>query len=71
MGIEKLRPFTTMVSVLGNILLEDDKEDIGKFDRLHHWQYGFILMRLANLGHHIINNHLKNKKSENARKNPT
>jgi len=51
-----------MISELGKILIEDDKKDIGKFDRLHHWQYGFILIRLANLGHHIINNHIENKK---------
>ena len=30
-------------SKLGEFLLHDDAHDIGRFDRLHHWQYGFIM----------------------------
>jgi len=71
MGIEKLRPFMTMITEFGKILLNDDAKDIGKLDRLHHWQYGFILTRLGALGHIGIDNQLNNKKKENARKNLT
>ena len=61
----------TMITEFGKILLNDDAKDIGKFDRLHHWQYGFILKRLGALGLIGINNQLNNKKRENARKNIT
>lgn len=73
MGIEKLRPFMTMITEFGKILLNDDAKDIGKLDRLHHWQYGFILARLGSFGHYVINNHIENKRRENnnARKNIT
>ena len=34
---------------IGRILLEDDRKDIGKFDRLHHWHLGVILIAISQL----------------------
>jgi hypothetical protein len=35
--------------LFGLTALADDAKDIGKFDRFHHWQVGFLLITLANL----------------------
>jgi len=53
--------FIQFLYTLGQILQLDDWHDIGKFDRLHHWQYGFILEELsvllsfANLARKMLN----------------
>jgi len=39
--------FLQFLHTLGLFLQYDDRHDIGKFDRLHHWQYGFILEQLS------------------------
>ena len=35
--------------LFGLTALADDAKDIGRFDRPHHWQVGFLLITLANL----------------------
>lgn len=55
---------------LGQFLQYDDYKDIGKFDRLHHWQYGFVLEQIgvllsfANLGRKLLNSFTKNPDPE-------
>lgn len=31
------------VADLGEDLMESDADDLGKADRIHHWQFGFLL----------------------------
>jgi len=38
------------VEEIGRQILDSDKKDIGKFDRLHHWQIGLPIMLLGALG---------------------
>lgn len=33
-----------VLQILGAFLLGDDAEDIGKFDRVHHWQIGAAMI---------------------------
>ncbi|MHC4891568.1 MAG: hypothetical protein ACYTEO_19110 [Planctomycetota bacterium] len=35
-----------LIQILGAFLLGDDSADIGKFDRLHHWQLGAAMVAL-------------------------
>ena len=35
------------MNFIGKFLLKDDIKDFGMFDRLHHWQYGFVLWALS------------------------
>jgi hypothetical protein len=39
----------TIVQILGAFLLGDDSEDIGEFDRLHHWQLGALMLAFPTL----------------------
>jgi hypothetical protein len=34
------------IQMLGAFLMGDDSADIGKFDRLHHWQLGAAMVAL-------------------------
>ena len=38
--------FATAIEILttGFTMLADDIKDLGRFDRLHHWQYGLITL---------------------------
>jgi len=40
---------STIIRVIGWIMLADDWKDIGRMDRLHHWQYGLIAEGLSRL----------------------
>ncbi|MHA2264584.1 MAG: hypothetical protein ACXAEN_19495 [Candidatus Thorarchaeota archaeon] len=35
-----------LIQLFGAFLLGDDSADIGKFDRLHHWQLGAAMVAL-------------------------
>ena len=39
--------FIDSLNAFGQVLQIHDFKDIGKFDRLHHWQYGFIIEQLS------------------------
>lgn len=50
------------IDMIGEILMIDDMQDIGKFDRIHHWHIGAILKNTASaiqfieLINEVINN---------------
>jgi len=50
MSKEREKSVLELIEEMGRMLLEDDKKDIGKFDRLHHWQLGLPIMILGALG---------------------
>jgi hypothetical protein len=41
-----MKDYEWLAILMGACLLLDDAQDIGKFDRLHHWQAGLGLMAL-------------------------
>lgn len=34
----------TIIQIFGAFLIGDDSEDIGEFDRLHHWHVGAAML---------------------------
>ena len=56
MRLEDYEYVESMIEILkniGEIVLEDDAPDIGKFDRIHHWHIGAALIALAEIGNMI------------------
>ncbi len=47
---EKLDRMLEVLRGIGEIVLEDDAADIGKFDRIHHWHVGALLIMLSEIG---------------------
>jgi len=62
--------FIEFINSFGRVLQLDDFKDIGKFDRLHHWQYGFmfeqlsVLLSVANLSRKLYNGFKEDKRQQ-------
>jgi len=49
MFMSDLKSIAKILKLVGAVLYIDDINDVGRFDRLHHWQYGDALINIGNV----------------------
>jgi hypothetical protein len=50
MGYSNLMPVLEYLHEIGTVLVEDDINDYGQFDRFHHWLLGELIRTFSLLG---------------------